>query len=223
VNKNNVAPGKFISLEGGEGVGKSTQACLLRDYLEDQGIRVILTREPGGAPGAEEIRRLLVTGSPDKWDPMTEVLLFYAARVDHLNRTVRPALARGTWVISDRYADSTIAYQGAGHGLAAGVILDIHRIATGDFWPDLTLVLDADPAQGLDRATQREAAICVQHREDRFEKMDQSFHRNLRQAFLDIAEQNRQRCRVISASGTVEQVARHIRQQLAAGFGLKSC
>jgi len=227
VNKNSFAPaeltGKFISLEGGEGVGKSTQARLLRDYLEDQGIRVILTREPGGAPGAEEIRKLLVTGSPDKWDPMTEVLLFYAARVDHLNRTVRPALAQGIWVISDRYADSTIAYQGAGHGLEAGVILDIHRISTGDFWPDLTLILDADPARGLDRATQREAALCAQQREDRFEKMEQHFHRNLRQAFLDIAEENPQRCRVISASGTVEQVTGHIRQQLATGFGLKSC
>lgn len=222
MNNDSVAPGKFISLEGGEGVGKSTQARLLCDYLESRGTPVILTREPGGAPGAEEIRRLLVTGSPDKWDPMTEVLLFYAARVDHLTRTVRPALARGTWVISDRYADSTIAYQGAGHRLEAAVIRDIHRIATGDFWPDLTLVLDSDPAQGLGRANQRESAVCPQDREDRFEKMDPAFHSNLRQAFLDIAAQNPDRCRVISASGTVEEIARHIRQQVTTAFGLKS-
>lgn len=212
--------GKFISLEGGEGVGKSTQARLLLDRLEKRDIRTILTREPGGAPGAEEIRRLLLTGNPDKWEPMTEILLFYAARVDHLNRTILPALEQGIWVISDRYADSSIAYQGAGHGLETAVVQEIHRIATGDFWPDLTVILDGDPTQGLSRANRRESAVCQQQREDRFEKMAEGFHQKLRQAFLDIAEQNPDRCRLVPAAGTVEEIAGRIWQQVATALDL---
>ncbi|NOZ41650.1 MAG: dTMP kinase [Alphaproteobacteria bacterium] len=216
----NNPPGKFISFEGGEGVGKSTQVALLRRRLAELGIPVMLTREPGGAPGAEEIRRLLLTGTPDKWDPMTEVLLFYAARVDHLNRTVLPALGRGTWVITDRYADSTIAYQGAGHGLDVAVVDEIHRIATGDFWPDLTIILDEDPALGLRRAMVRESTIDKEQREDRFEQMTVEFHQNLRQAFLNIAGQNPDRCRVVAASGTIAGVAGDIWQQVATAFSL---
>lgn len=220
MNDRRKARGKFISFEGGEGAGKSTQASLLRDQLVGRGIDVILTREPGGAPGAEEIRQLLVTGEPDKWLPMTETLLFYAARIDHLERTVRPALEQGTWVITDRYADSTFAYQGAGHGLAREVVQQIHQVATGNFWPDLTLILDTDPKSGLARANDREAAISEMKREDRFEKMAESFHGRLRQAFLDIADQNPDRCRVVPWGGTISKVAEHIWQQVAVNFGL---
>ena len=212
--------GKFISFEGGEGTGKSTQVKILYDHLTAQGIDVVLTREPGGAPGAEEIRQLLLTGEPDKWVPMTEVLLFYAARVDHLNSTVIPALESGKWVITDRYADSTFAYQGAGHGLGASVVKEIHRITTNDFWPDMTVLLDIEPEAGLGRANEREAAISEDKREDRFEKMEGSYHHRLRHAFLDIAEQSPDRFRVISAEGTINQVADRIWQQVAKTFDL---
>lgn len=210
--------GKFISFEGGEGCGKSTQVKILRNRLLDEGIDVIVTREPGGAPGAEKIRQLLLTGEPEQWLPMTEVLLFYGARVDHLERTIRPALAAGKWVISDRYADSTFAYQGAGHGLNSAVIQEIHRISTGDFWPDMTILLDMPQEQGLARANQREAARSEDSREDRFEKMPSDYHRRLAQAFLTRAGDNPDRFRVVPADGTMEQVAaliwKHIWQQV---------
>ncbi len=212
--------GKFISFEGGEGTGKSTQVKILYNHLITKGIDVVLTREPGGAPGAEEIRQLLLTGNPDKWVPMTEVLLFYAARVDHLNNTVLPALKAGKWVITDRYADSTFAYQGAGHGLGASVVQEIHRIATNNFWPDMTVLLDIEPEAGLGRANIREAALSEDKREDRFEKMEGSYHHRLRQAFLDIAGHNLDRFRVISAEGSIDQVADRIWQQVATTFGL---
>ena len=215
-----MSKGIFISFEGGEGCGKTTQGKLLQEHLKDRGIDVILTREPGGAAGAEEIRQLLLTGDPDKWVPMTEVLLFYAARVDHLKRTILPALGAGKWVISDRYADSTFAYQGAGHGLGAAVIQDIHRIATDDFWPHMTILLDIEPEAGLGRANVREAALSEDSREDRFERMTGNYHHRLRQAFLSIAQQNSERFRVISAAGSVGEVAGRIWQQVAMTFGL---
>ncbi|VAW06179.1 Thymidylate kinase, partial [hydrothermal vent metagenome] len=210
-----ISRGKFISFEGGEGVGKSTQINILRDRLQGRGIDVIVTREPGGAPGAEEIRTLLLTGEVDKWVPMTEVLLFYASRVDHLERTIRPALDAGQWVISDRYADSTFAYQGAGHGLGATVIDEIHRLATDNFWPDITILLDADPEEALKRATDREAAISEELREDRYEKMADNFHCRLRQAFLDIAARSPDRFRLVAAAGTIDDVSDHIWTQIA--------
>lgn len=220
MNKSVLSRGKFISFEGGEGTGKSTQVSLLRDNLKGAGIDVILTREPGGAPGAEEIRQLLVMGDVDKWVPMTEILLFYAARVDHLERTILPALEQGTWVISDRYADSTFAYQGAGQGVDSAIVQEIHHIATNDFWPDMTIILDTDPNLGLTRANNRESALSENQREDRFEKIQGGFHGRLRQAFLDIADQNPGRCRVVSGDGTIGDVADHIWQQVATSFGL---
>ncbi|MBL4801215.1 MAG: dTMP kinase [Emcibacter sp.] len=220
MNEAILSRGKFISFEGGEGAGKSTQVNLLRDQLVGMGVDVVLTREPGGAPGAEEIRQLLVTGEPDKWVPMTEVLLFYAARVDHLERTVLPALAAGKWVISDRYADSTFAYQGAGHGVDKAIVQQIHQFATKNFWPDMTLILDTDTGLGLTRANAREAVLSELQREDRFEKMQEDFHGRLRQAFLDIAKENPERCRVISGAGTIGEVADRIWQQVSVTFGL---
>ncbi len=213
--------GKFISFEGGEGVGKSTQVHLLRDQLVGMGIDVVLTREPGGSEGAEEIRQLLVSGDTDKWTPMTEVLLFYAARVDHLKRTILPALSQGKWVITDRYADSTFAYQGAGHGLGQEIIQEIHHITTGDFWPDLTILLDSDPLLGLQRANDREANITIDKREDRFEKLEDSFHNQLRRAYLNIAENNPERVHVVSADGTITEVFNRLWAQLFTILGIK--
>lgn len=206
--------GRFISLEGGEGTGKSTQARRLAAALQQRGIAVVTTREPGGAPGAEEIRKLMVTGEPSRWDVMTETLLAYAARADHVARTIGPALVADKWVICDRFSDSTFAYQGVGRGLDRETIRRIDSAVLDDFKPDLTLVLDMDVATGLARAQARGAA------ENRFEKFGREFHERLRQAFLDIARRNPERCRVIDASGDEDQVAGEIFAAVAARFAL---
>lgn len=186
-------PGRFITFEGGEGTGKSTQVVLLASALRSRGITVVTTREPGGSDGAEAIRALLVSGETGRWDGITEALLHFAARRDHLLRTIWPALERGEWVISDRFADSSLAYQGFGHGLSAGTIASLYRIAVGRFVPDLTLVLDLPVEEGLKRAGIRGGA------EDRYERMGLGFHQRMRQGFLGIAADNPRRCAVIDA------------------------
>lgn len=196
--------GRFITFEGGEGAGKSTQLKLLAEALRGRGLDVLQTREPGGAPGAEDIRRLLVEGEPGRWDAMTETLLHFAARRDHLARTVWPALEQEKWVLCDRFADSTTAYQGCGHGLAAKVIDEIYALTVGDFRPDLTIILDQPVEEGLHRAAGRGGA------EDRYERMGLDFHRRLRQGFLDIAAANPQRCVVVSAEGSIDDVQSRI-------------
>jgi dTMP kinase len=203
-----MAGGKFITIEGGEGAGKSTQIKLLADWLRERGIAVTVTREPGGSPGAEAIRKLLVEGSADKWDGHTEALLHFAARRDHLRRTVWPALERGEWVISDRFADSTKAYQGYGHGLPLETIDRLYAIAVGDFRPDLTLILDLPVDLGLSRAARRAGA------ETRYESMKIEFHHRLRDGFRAIAAAEPQRCVMIDASGTLEAVQAAIRMAL---------
>ena len=192
--------GRFITFEGGEGAGKSTQLKLLAAALAGQGRDVLPTREPGGATGAEEIRKLLVSGEPGRWDGVTEALLHFAARRDHLTRTVWPALDAGRWVVSDRFADSTMAYQGYGHGLGRELIERLYGVTVGDFAPDLTLILDIPPGTGVARAHSRRDG------EDRYERMDLGFHERLREGFLDIASREPGRCVVIDACGTVEQV-----------------
>jgi dTMP kinase len=196
--------GKFISLEGGEGAGKSTQARLLRARLELHGHNVLLTREPGGSPGAEQIRKLLVEGEPDRWTPLAETLLFLAARADHAARGITPALVAGTWVISDRFADSTFVYQGIARGLGIDRVRALQQAALGDFQPDLTIVLDVNPREGLARADVRGAA------ENRFERFDAAFHARLRDGFLAIAAGEPQRCAVVDGSGGVDSVAESI-------------
>ncbi|MBI4969469.1 MAG: dTMP kinase [Rhodospirillales bacterium] len=193
--------GRFISFEGGEGSGKSTQIRLLAEKLNGQGIEAILTREPGGSPGAEQIRALLVLGETGRWDAMTEALLHTAARRSHLAVTVWPALSQGRWVISDRYADSTLAYQGHGHGLPVEDIRRLHRLANENFWPDLTLILDVPVELGLERAGKRGGA------EDRYERMGRDFHERLRQGFRAIAEAEPARCALIDSSGDIETTA----------------
>ena len=206
--------GRFITLEGGEGTGKSTQIRRLAAALEKKGIAVLCTREPGGSPGAEEIRKLMVEGEPGRWDAVTETLLAYAARVDHVARTIGPALLADRWVISDRFNDSTFAYQGVGRGLARETIRRIDSAVLDDFAPDLTLILDLDVKTGLERALARSGT------ENRFEKFGAEFHEKLRQAFLDIAKRSPERCRVIDASGTEEQVAEAIFAAVSRRFDL---
>lgn len=206
--------GRFITLEGGEGTGKSTQVKRLARTLEGRGIKVVTTREPGGSPGAEEIRRLMVEGEPGRWNPITETLLAYAARADHVARTIGPALTDGRWVVSDRFSDLTYAYQGAGRGVERETIRRIDSAVLDDFAPDLTLVLDLDVRTGLARAHARAGA------ENRFEKFGVEFHEKLRHAFLDIARRNPDRCRVIDASGTEDEVAAQIFAAVGERFDL---
>lgn len=210
--------GRFITLEGGEGTGKSTQARRLAAALEAKGIKTVVTREPGGAPGAEEIRKLMVEGEPGRWNAITETLLAYAARADHVARTIGPALTEGRWVISDRFSDSTFAYQGVGRGLDRETIRRIDSVVLDDFAPDLTLVLDLDVTVGLARAHAR--AKNQSAAENRFEKFGPDFHEKLRQAFLDIARRFPERCRVIDASGSETQVAEAIFAAVEQRFGL---
>jgi len=194
--------GQFISFEGGEGAGKSTQARLLKAALEAREKNVILTREPGGSEGAEQIRALLVEGEPDRWTPLSETLLFLAARVDHLARLIAPALKGGAWVISDRFSDSTFVYQGIARGLGTKAVKRLHKAALGSFAPDLTLVLDLDPTEGLKRAHARGG-----HHENRFEQFGADFHAKLRSAFREIVVENPDRCVLIDGGRAAEAVA----------------
>ena len=195
-----MAHGRFITLEGGEGAGKSTQARRLAERLITCGHQVVVTREPGGSLGAETIRELLVTGQTDRWSPITETLLMYAARRDHIERTVAPALAAGDWVVSDRFADSTRAYQGAGGGAPASLIQTLERHVLGETRPDLTLILDLPVEVGMARTMSRN------HAETRFEAKGTDFHERLREGFLAIARVEAARCAVIDASQPVETV-----------------
>jgi dTMP kinase len=206
--------GRFITLEGGEGSGKSTQLKRLVAALEAKGIAALATREPGGSPGAEEIRALLVNGAPGRWDAITETLLVYAARADHVGRTIGPALQAEKWVICDRFADSTYAYQGAGRGLARETIRRIDSIVLDDFKPDFTLILDIGVETGLKRAGQRGA------KESRFENFDRDFHERLRQAFIEIGKRHPDRCTIIDAARSEDEVAAAIWAAVARRFGL---
>ena len=189
-----VARGRFITFEGGEGGGKSTQARRLAERLDGAGVRVVVTREPGGSPGAEAIRALFVTGAADRWSAISETLLVYAARRDHIERVIRPALDRGDWVVCDRFADSTRAYQGSAGGAPMSLIAALEASVLEDVRPDLTLVLDVPVELGLARAASRAEG------EARFEAKGAPFHERLRAAFLDIARAAPDRCVVIDAS-----------------------
>ena len=195
--------GLFITLEGGEGAGKSTQIQSLKKALEEEGYSVLLTREPGGSKGGELIRPLLVSGEAD-WDAVSETLLFSAARRDHLIHKIWPALQEDKIVLCDRFADSTLAYQGYGrenNPAIQATVKALYKIVAGDFEPDLTLILDIDPRIGLKRSCDRTG-----NTEKRFENMDFSFHENLRQGFLEIAKENSNRCYIIDANRTPDEV-----------------
>jgi dTMP kinase len=195
-----VAQGRFITFEGGEGTGKSTQARRLAERLRALDLQVVQTREPGGSPGAETIRELLVRGEADRWSPVTEALLMYAARRDHIERTIRPALERGAWVVCDRFADSTRAYQGAAGKAPMALISALEDQVLEGLRPDLTLVMDYPAQAGLERAGARPDL------DTRFEGKGLQFHLRLREAFLAIAAAEPERCAVVDASGPVEAV-----------------
>lgn len=213
-----VARGAFITLEGGEGSGKSTQSRLLCSALAARGVAVVQTREPGGSPEAEAIRTLLVEGATDRWDPMSEALLLFAARRDHLRRTIAPALDRGSWVVCDRFGDSTVAYQGYAHGLGAETIAALAEIAIGRVKPDLTFILDLPVDVGLARAKRREAG-----REDRFERMGEAFHQRLRQGFREIAAQEPERCKIVDATQSIDAIHAAILGEIAARWPEAAC
>ncbi len=198
--------GKFITFEGGEGSGKTTQARLLFEAMNNADIPTIFTREPGGTDGAEEIRALLVKGETGKWDSITELLMYFAARRDHVEKLIRPSLARGEWVVCDRFTDSTIAYQGYGEGIKLDLIKVLHKLTLGGFQPELTFIYDISIEHGIERAKEREDQI---HKgEDRYERMGSIFHKNVRRGFLEIAKENEGRCVLINGEGTIREIHR---------------
>lgn len=201
--------GRFITLEGGEAVGKSTQLRALAAALEQRGVSVVTTREPGGSPGAEAIRTLLLHGSAEAWGPHAEALLFAAARSDHVERLIRPALAAGKWVLCDRFVDSSRAYQGGASALADADILDLHRIGSGGLMPDRTLLLSVDSNATAQRRNLRQLELP-----DRFEDRPDNFHARVAQAFAAIAFADPERVRTVDASGTPDQVTDRLLAEL---------
>ena len=196
--------GRFITFEGGEGAGKSTQASLLAEALEKAGIETLQTREPGGTFGAEAIRDLVLEGTSDRWSGMTELLLMYAARLDHVEKLIKPALERGVWVISDRFADSSLAYQGHARGLGAEQVKSLHTVVMDGFEPDMTILFDMDPVLAQKRVETRGEELT------RFDTESLDFHKTLRAAFLKIAEENSDRVKTVDADGSRENVQNRI-------------
>ena len=198
--------GSFISFEGGEGAGKSTQIRRLAETLRGRGFDVVVTREPGGSPGAEAVRHVLLSGAAEPFGSKMEAVLFAAARSDHVEQVIRPAVERGAVVLSDRFLDSSRVYQGVTGGLDTGFMQALERVAINGMMPDLTLILDLDPVEGLRRAGERRGDETA----DRFEKETLAIHEQRREAFLDIAHREPERCVVIDASRSEDAVAERI-------------
>lgn len=206
--------GRFIALEGGEGAGKSTQARLLADALRERGIDALVTREPGGTPGAEAIRALLLGLDGEGWNPRAEALLFAAARSDHVERLIRPAVARGQWVVCDRFVDSSRAYQGGGGGLSDADLLDLHRIGSGGLLPDLTLLVEVDPAEAARRLSARDGDTF-----DRIGGRGTDYHARVGQAFARFAEAEPTRFARIDGNGSAEATHQRILAALTTLLG----
>ena len=204
--------GQFITFEGGEGAGKTTQINRLAQSLTAQGKKVATTREPGGTPEAEKIRDLLVQRDTGQWSPLSETLLLFAARTLHVERVIKPNLNDGKIVISDRFTDSTVAYQGYGHGLDLDIISGLKKTVLNDLEPNLTFILDIDAESGLTRSERRLAseALAIKQKEDRFENLELDFHDKLRNGFLKIAKDNPNRCEVIDATQEIDAIAEQI-------------
>ena len=202
--------GRFITLEGGEGVGKSTQLNALAEALRARGIDVVTTREPGGSPGAEAIRGLLLQGEVERWTPETEALLFAAARSDHVARVIRPALEQGTWVLCDRFVDSSLAYQGGAGGVGAAAIRALHEIGSKDLWPDLTFLLALPADDAGSRSLARDGGAG-----DRMARKGGDYHDGVGAAFRQLAAEEPERFRVIEAEGSVEEVCARLLDALA--------
>lgn len=209
--------GRFITFEGGEGAGKSTQVRRMVARLQSAGREVVATREPGGSPGAEAIRNLVLKGDADRWSPMTETLLMYGARRDHIERTILPALARGAWVVCDRFADSTRAYQGGAGGVDPAFISALEAHVLADVRPDLTLVFDLPVEVGLARA--EAFAKADGHAETRFESKGAAFHERLRAAFQKIAAAEPDRCALIDAAAGIDEVETQVWQTVERRLG----
>ena len=200
--------GRFITLEGGEGVGKSTQAKTLAEALRDRGLDVLVTREPGGSEGAEKIRELLLGGAEERWGARAEALLFAAARADHVEKVIGPALESGRWVVCDRFVDSSLAYQGGADGLGIETVRSINAVAVGDVFPDRTLVLSLD--EGSERARARDSGSS-----DRIGGRADDYHRKVEAAFRIIAAEEPERVRLIDASGSPEEVTERLLDAIA--------
>jgi dTMP kinase len=209
----NTKKGIFISFEGGEGCGKTTQIRKLAGFLKERGHEVVTTREPGGTHEAEKIRELLVQREGGNWSETAECLLFFAARAMHVRDLIKPALSEGKIVLSDRFTDSTRAYQSYGHGFPLSTVEQVKELSIGDFEPDLTLILDIEPITGIERSERRlteNSAPDLESTEDRFERLDLSFHKSLRQGYLEIAADNPERCKVLDANQGIEELAGQI-------------
>tara|TARA_Y100000746_G_C15422765_1_gene415091 strand:- start:214 stop:882 length:669 start_codon:yes stop_codon:yes gene_type:complete len=206
----NKSPPFFITFEGGEGVGKTTQITRLSKFLSKLSVGHIVTREPGGSKTAEIIREILVNGDPDQWDSKTELLLHFAARRDHLARKIKPALDDGLWVLCDRFVDSTYAYQGYGHGIATTLIDNLYSFVADEVFPDLTFILDLSPEKGIERTKKRSLANKEVLLEDRYEKMEIAFHKRIRDGFKEIALADSERCVLIDASLGEEEIYNNI-------------
>ena len=211
-----LAQGFFITFEGGEGAGKSTQITLLAEKLRKQGHSVIVTREPGGSPGAEAVRHVILSGAAEPYGPVMEALLFAAARSDHVEQIIRPAITAGAIVLCDRFIDSTRAYQGADGSLAPSFLKRLEQVAINGMMPDLTLILDLDPAEGLRRAAARRGE---DETADRYEKETVEVHRLRREAYLEIAGNEPGRCVVIDAAKSPAEVEMEIEKAVSAVLG----
>lgn len=206
--------GKFITFEGPEGVGKSTQSKLLVEYLNKNGVEAVWTREPGGSEGAEEIRKLLVNGTVNKWDGITELLLMYSARRDHTEKKIKPLLKEGKVVVSDRYLDSTLAYQGYGHQLDLNKIKEVQKVVLDDFVPNLTIIMDLDVKEGLERTDKRGD-------KNRYEDMDIAFHDRVRKGFVNIANESKDRVRLLQVAGKgIDEISKDILNIVLNKFGV---
>lgn len=212
------AAAKFITFEGGEGVGKSTQVKRLLTRLGHAGIKAVRTREPGGTPKAEAIRSFILQGRSEEWGAGAEAVLFAAARHDHVTQLIAPNLERGNWVLSDRFSDSTRAYQGLTGGVQPVLIDALEQLALEGRGPDLTIILDMPPETAFQRVAQRALEDGIPNVADRFEKEDIAWHTRLREAFLDIAKQNSDRCIVVSAEQESEEVAEEVWQRICGHF-----
>lgn len=218
-----MAKGKFITFEGGEGTGKSTQLKLLAVYLEQLGISAIQTKEPGGTDLGQELRKMLVTGDKDKMDAVAEALLYYADRRIHLTKKVWPDIDDGKWVLSDRFADSSVAYQYYGYDkrVPFETLENLYKLAVGDFKPDLTILLDLDPEIGLARSMEKAGHMAV--KETRHENREIEFHQRLRDGYLEMAKQEPQRFVVLDADQPVESLRQKIAAVVTERFNLNSC
>jgi dTMP kinase len=214
----NTMVGRFIAFEGGEGAGKTTQIALLEQSLYEKGIRSLITREPGGTAGGEDIRSLLKKGEQSRWDGLSEALLLYAARHDHAEKLIKPTIEKGLWVLCDRFSDSSFAYQGFGRSLGLERLEQLHHLALGNFFPDLTFIFDISPEESYERVLKRQKR--TKNRKDRFDDMHMDFHRRIYEGYREIAEKYKDRCVLVSANTSIDALQKVILDAIEERFGI---